>query len=248
MSRITPPVTKFTHQLQSIRRISSSATAAHSNILDSQLRSSIYLPRKLSDLKEECGRRALQTTGSKSELISRLSAHDTIIRSQHTSSGRRPVPSTIKTIPLMQGFRTSAPRAAPHPTPTIDYFHFPSFPMPSSEPAPQLRVPLLPDNYSTTHSAPEVADAALPKAEINIVAANPGEVVSASALTEVVGNESLGEMDSGLGFMLEGMMKKGEEIVREVKERGEKEQGLFGELWTGIMEDVFSSEKRKVAV
>jgi len=248
MSRITPPVTKFTHQLQSIRRISSSAAAAHSNILDSQVRSSVYLPRKLSDLKAECSKRALQTTGSKSELISRLSAHDTIIRSQHTTSGHRPVPSSIKTIPLMQGFRTSAPRAAPHPTPTIDYFIFPSFPQPAQDSAPALRVPLLPDNYSTTHSAPEAADDALPKAEINIVAAQPGEVLSASALTEVVGNESLGEVDSGLGFMLEGVRKKGEELVREVKELGEKEQGLFAELWAGIMEDVFAAGKRKAAI
>ncbi|PQE27529.1 SAP domain containing protein [Rutstroemia sp. NJR-2017a BBW] len=175
MSRITPPVTKFTHQLQSIRRISSSATAAHSNILDSQVRSSVYLPRKLSDLKAECSKRALQTTGSKSELISRLSAHDTIIRSQHTTSGHRPLTSSIKTIPLMQGFRTSAPRAAVPRTPPIDYFILPSFPQPVQEVTPALRVPLLPDNYSTTHSAsaPEASDPALPKAEINIVAAHP---------------------------------------------------------------------------
>lgn len=199
--------------------------------------SPIFTPHLLHDKKIK------NTYSQATQLISRLSAHDTIIRSQHTTSGHRPLPSTIKTIPLMQGFRTSAPRAAPHPVPTLDYFIFPSFPIPASESAPLLRVPLLPDNYSTTHSAPESSDPALPKAEINVVAANPGEVVSASALTEVVGNEGLGEMDSGLGVMLEGVRKRGEEIVREVKE-----QGLFSELWTGIMDDVFASGKRKAAI
>ena len=68
MSRATPPVRKFTH---AVRSISSSAnTGRPSGLLDSQSRSSRYLPRKVLDLKAECSKRQLKTTGSKAEVIS----------------------------------------------------------------------------------------------------------------------------------------------------------------------------------
>ena len=67
MSRITPPVTKFTH---AIRMISSSANVGRpSGILASNAGSNVYLPRKTSDLKAECVKRQLKTSGSKTEVI-----------------------------------------------------------------------------------------------------------------------------------------------------------------------------------
>lgn len=68
MSRVTPPVTKLT---QAVRRISSSPNASKSSaLLDSRARQSVYLPRKLADLKEECSKRQLKTSGTKAEVCS----------------------------------------------------------------------------------------------------------------------------------------------------------------------------------
>lgn len=67
MSRVTPPVTKFTHAL---RRISSSANAGRpSSLLDSRARASTYLPRNLKDLRAECKQRKLNSSGNKAEVI-----------------------------------------------------------------------------------------------------------------------------------------------------------------------------------
>lgn len=65
MSRVTPPVNKFA---QAVRRISSTANAGRpSGLLDSQARNA-YLPRPKSDLKAECIKRQLNTSGSKAEV------------------------------------------------------------------------------------------------------------------------------------------------------------------------------------
>jgi len=127
MSRITPPVTKFSH---AIRSMSSSASRS-STIVDNSRHVSIYLPRKLSDLRAECNRRQLKTNGSKLELIDRLTANDLIgSRDFHTLGGRRPASGDLKPIPLMQGFQTSAPKQAAHDKSTIDSFTFPEVPEP----------------------------------------------------------------------------------------------------------------------
>lgn len=60
MSRLTPPVSKLNHAVRSM-----SSTVAKANIVDSSRHVSIYLPRKLSDLREECGKREIGVHGTK---------------------------------------------------------------------------------------------------------------------------------------------------------------------------------------
>jgi len=76
------------------------------------------------------------------------------------------------------------------------------------------------------------------------VASHPEEVLAASAMTEVVGNEGLASMD--LGEWVEGIKARGEEIRERFTGR-ESEQGVLAELWTSIREDVFGP-KGKVAL
>jgi len=143
----------------------------------------------------------------------------------------------------MQGFRSSAPKAARNDSSTIDFFFFPDPPAePPANPFSKLRVPLLPDNYNPDRSAgsgneAESADEAVPRPEIVIVASHPEDVTPA-AMTEVVGND-------GLEIDLKDLTRAFNEKVEELKENGET--GMFKEVWTGILDDVFGA-KQKVAV
>jgi len=242
MSRVTPPVTKFT---QAIRRISSSANAARpSGLLDSEARTSAYLPRKISDLKAECAKRQLKTSGSKSELVGRLTAHD-IIGSHgfQTSSGHRPTnvqPSSVfRTIHLMQGFKTSAPKQAAHDASTIDFMFFPEIKeAPPLNPFAKLRVPLLPDNYHPDRSpgsvsALETLDEALPGPQISIIASHPENVAPAS-ISEVVGNDGL---DVDIKQLSVGF-----------SETPVRESGVLKELWSGLVDDILGPKGPKLAV
>ncbi|TVY38484.1 hypothetical protein LSUB1_G002317 [Lachnellula subtilissima] len=246
MSRVTPPVNKFA---QGVRRISSTANAARpSGLLDSRARN-VYLPRPKTDLKEECMRRQLKTSGSKSELVERLATSDLInTRSFHTlpSGPRRPTtppaPQIYKPIPLMQGFRSSAPKLTVLDPSAVDYLILPDPPAPPpSNPFSRLRVPLLPDNYSPDRSAQsgnavETLDEAVPRPEISIIASHP-ENVAPATISEVVGNDGL---DVDIGDLTTAAFGAKEE----------KESGVLRELWKGFVDDVIGSKgaSSKVAV
>lgn len=234
MSRVTPPVTKLTH---AIRSMSSSANRSSITIIENSRHVSIYLPRKLSELQAECSKRQLNTKGSNLELVDRLTAHDlTSSRDFHTG-GHRPT-SKVKTIPLMQGFRTTAPKAAAHDKSTIDFFTFPQMPEPPAEnPFAKLRVPLLPDNYHPDRSANsphaiETLDAAVPTQEIHIIASHPENVVPA-VMSEVVGNDGL---DVDLGQLTAGFTG--------TKAEEPKEPGIFKEIWGGLVDDIFGEKSK----
>jgi hypothetical protein len=248
MSRITPPVTKFTHILR--RSISSSANAGRpSGLLDSQARASRYLPGKLKDLKAQCSSRGISKNGNKAELVDRLAAHD-IVGSKifHTMGNHRPPmrqQSMIRTIPSMQGFQTSAPKQAARDSSTIDFFFFPEVSEPEANPFGNIRVPLLPDNYNPNRGpgsahAKEVLDEAVPGPQISIVAAHPEYVIPAT-ISEVVGNDGL---DVNLEFLTAGFSPPA------MSESKSTESGIFKELWSGITDDLFGPKgpSAKVAV
>jgi hypothetical protein len=245
MSRVTPPVTKFAHAL---RKISSSANAGRpSGLLDSHARASNYLPRKLVELRAECKHRQLNSSGNKAELVDRLTAHDLVgSHGFHTmGGGHRPIsaqPTPVyKTIPLMQGFQTSAPKQAVHDSSTIDFFFFPDVPEPPPKnPFAKLRVPLLPDNYTPNRSPDsghslEELDTAVPAPEISIVASHPEDVVPAT-ISEVVGNDGL---DVDITHFTKAFTK--------TSDKDTKEPGLLKELWSGIVDDILGPKGPKIA-
>lgn len=162
------------------------------------------------------------------------------------SAGHRPTtPSApvYHTIPMMQGFQTSAPKQAIHDMSTIDFFFFPEIPAdPPLNPFAKLRVPLLPDNYNPDRSpdsphAIETMDEALPRPEISIVAAHP-EYVMPATISEVVGND--GE-DMDLSFLTKNFSSTA------IEDAGSKEKSLVGELWSGLVEDVLGPKGSKTA-
>jgi len=240
-------VTKAT-QLIIKRGISSSANSGRpSGLLNSEARESIYLPRKLSDLKTECSKRSLKTGGSKADLVRRLSAYDEISKNarSHSTFGtsvHRPLPIP-KTIPLMQGFRTSAPVQASHDSSTMDFFFFPEIPPAApSNPFAQLRVPLLPDNMYPNRDAGsvharEVEEEGGEKQEIMVMASHPEDVLPV-AMGEVVAAGDGGDGGVG-GVWTEGFEGKNEE---------EKTTSVFRELWSGLVDDVLGPKTPRHAL
>lgn len=140
----------------------------------------------------------------------------------------------------MQGFRTSAPKASRGDTSTIESFIFPEIPeAPPLNPFSKLRVPLLPDNYNTSHVA-EVIDQAVIRPEISIVAAHP-ENVAPAAMSEVVGNDGL-DVDIGQLAASAGFVESADEV---------REEGVIKELFFSVVEDLMGAKKggqHKVAV
>jgi len=138
----------------------------------------------------------------------------------------------------MQGFQTSAPKAAPHDVTGIDFFFFPEVPAAAAaNPFSKLRVPLLPDNYNPDRSAAsanpvETLDTALPRPEIMIVASHP-DVVLPAAMTEVVANETVEVSLSELTKQF--TPTKAEEV---------KEPGMMKELWDSLVDDVLGANRR----
>ncbi len=123
---------------------------------------------------------------------------------------------------LMQTFTTSAPLESQDNTTTIDRMVIPFSPETSSRDAFAIRVPLLPDNFSTQY-APEEVDGPLTKPQIHIVAANPEMVVPAT-LTEVEGIDGV-----ELKFVHEG-------------QSSEQDSGMLTGIWKGL-DDVLGNGK-----
>lgn len=244
MSRVTPSSAKIT---QAIRGISSTACPARSSaLLDSPARHAAYLPRRVTDLKVECSKRKLPTSGTKAELVDRLAAND-LTRSHSTLGGRRPMApqtptaTTSATFRFMQGFQTSAPKAATHDVSGIDFFFFPEMPeAPAANPFSKLRVPLLPDNYSPDRSAKsgnavETLDEAVPRPEIIIVASHP-DVALPAAMTELADNETV---EVGLSELTKQFTS--------TKAEEDKEPGMVKELWASFLDDVLGAHRKHKA-
>ncbi|KAK5663065.1 hypothetical protein OQA88_6481 [Cercophora sp. LCS_1] len=220
-SRLTVPISKFT------RSISTTPSIARPTHLLNNGAKAATASGPQTGRKSRAPKLASSASAEDSPSAETTRAHST------ASTPHRPVPSTVRTVPLMQGFRTSAPKSRPNQftASPLDSAILPDLSPESSGPDPFfIRVPLLPDNRSPpagTH-LPEAADAPLPRAEISVVAANP-DLVLPSALTEV----------EGMG--VDGVeLKFAHDLHREPDEEG---QGMLRDIWKGLVDDVFGDKK-----
>jgi len=150
------------------------------------------------------------------------------------------IPLVYKTLPMMQGFKSSAPVQAARDNSTIDFFFFPQIPAaPPANPFEKLRVPLLPDNYNPDRSpgsinAIEATEVPHPKDEISIMASRPEQILPAT-MSEVVGNN---ELDVKIEELTEGLSSKIAEL---------KEPGMLRELWGSFLDDLLGPKRKTAA-
>ncbi|KAK4219552.1 hypothetical protein QBC37DRAFT_107934 [Rhypophila decipiens] len=188
------------------------------------------------------GSKVASAAGRKRQSVDEVVKPDGAEYSTSTSTPHRPQinPVQPRKVPLMQGFRTSAPKPTRLDTSTIDFAYLPNLHQESSyDPYLNIRVPLLPDSKVVpTNRQPEHFDAPLPKPEIVVLAAIPGTVYTASALTEV---EGMGVDGVELRFAhdLEGSSSSNDELLGG--------QGMIKDLWKGLVDDVLGPAKPKFA-
>ncbi|OHE97518.1 hypothetical protein CORC01_07133 [Colletotrichum orchidophilum] len=219
MSRITAPVAKLT------RSINSAATANRSSgLLESHYNvnhGAVLMPKYAELLQNRSPRE-----------------HDS---ARTLSTTHRPTPQPTRTSPSvrqMQTFSSSA-AAASSPTP-ISSMDFTILPI-SYDPVPKnefagMRMPLLPDSFTTKHQSlyeQTAAEEALPlsKPEISIIAAHPENVTTAAALTEIE------------GFGVDGVELKWAHDSEAAAETEVQQPGLR-DLWKGLVDNVVGSSQK----
>ncbi|KAK3359065.1 hypothetical protein B0T25DRAFT_85264 [Lasiosphaeria hispida] len=228
-SRLTKPVSKLTRSISSTSSINRPSHLLNNASKTSASAAGRKRPSNVTAAEESTADVRVSLSTPKSPLIANT-------RPQYSTAPHRPTPSPARKIPLMQGFRTSAPKPAQLDTIPIDHAILPDLfasHHASPDPYAYIRVPLLPDNRAPPAFArlPEAVDAPLPAPEILVVAANP-DLVLPAALTEV---EGMGVDGVELGFV--------RDIGRDVEAEG---HGMVRDIWKGLVEDVFG-EKKSIA-
>ncbi|CAM1500837.1 Fc.00g099990.m01.CDS01 [Cosmosporella sp. VM-42] len=158
----------------------------------------------------------------------RSSEHSDSSRHLYTTHRPTPQPSIAnRPKPLMQTFHSStAPRI---PSTHLDATILPAIhetALPEAIP----RAPLLPDNYGAYHIL-ESSEVSSP--EITIVASDPDNVVAGAPMAEIE------------GVSLDGVELKFAHETPLVDERDEG--GFLGDMWRGMVDDVFGPAGKKTA-
>ncbi|KAF2117781.1 hypothetical protein BDV96DRAFT_570916 [Lophiotrema nucula] len=204
--------------------------ATFSSLLTSE-RPAINLPRDVAGLRAECQKRKLPTSGSKAELISRLSA-DEITNSRSFSTAiqdsKRPIPEPASAGTPIRHFNTSRSLKAVRDSSTIDFAYIPDFD-PDTNQSPVIRVPILPQTLPSeatkAHIAVDVEEESVMLPSIVTVAADGTHIHAPSAMSEVSDNNAID---------FQGMAARVADKFKPVEEQA----GMVKSVWSGFLDDV----------
>lgn len=117
----------------------------------------------------------------------------------------------------------------------------PQFDLSPEEDAPQLRVPLTPDNYYPARKSAAHQEAVEPvmRPEISVVSGEHTHIAGPSAMSEVVDNHAM-DIDP---FNLTSKVHAAASKITGVPVEEMKEPGMLRELWTGFLDDLTGSKK-----
>ncbi|KAL6905005.1 hypothetical protein GGI43DRAFT_398658 [Trichoderma evansii] len=212
MSRVTAPVVKLTRALSS----TTAARAANPLLDASAYNAGAVLMPKYAELLR--GRRSNIEMSETSRTLT-------------TTHRPTPQPSIAnRAKPLMQTFSSVASSSTP--SAHLDAAVLPAFSSLNSSTsfADALpRMPLLPDNYSTAHPAPD-ADLPVSIPSSSIFAVNPENVLPVTPLSSLNGVLDTVE----LKFVHEAPTPAAAQ---------EESQGMIRDMWKGMVEDVFGSNQ-----
>lgn len=216
-----------------VRNLHMTGPATYASPVLSKERPGLNLPRDIAGLRNECKKRKIDFSGNKQELISRLSA-DEITRSRAFSTAveqsKRPTTEqkNAESSAPVRHFNTSRALKTVNDSSTIDFAYLPDFDPDNSEASSALmmRVPILPDNSSTSYIAPE-AEVTVMKPEI--AAASPDSVILPMA-------DSHDGHANGIDFP--AMTNFMTASVAAVAKPVEKQAGMFKEVWNSMLDDI----------
>ncbi|RAH74328.1 uncharacterized protein BO66DRAFT_388385 [Aspergillus aculeatinus CBS 121060] len=204
-------------------------SAQPANVSD---RTSLYSSRTIADLKNECQKRSLRSSGTQAELVERLQNHDFLQSRAFSIAMRRISGNSSSEETHSRQFNTSRSMKAVGDSSTVDFAYMPSLAEldgPAARADPQF--PIVPDFYS--HQSAAVADSPM-KPQIYTVSGGAADV-SASPMTEVVDNHSV-DIDPFSLTEAVGKSRFGAESTQQ------KEPGVFRELWTGVVDDILGRQ------
>ncbi|KAL1960245.1 hypothetical protein VTO42DRAFT_8788 [Malbranchea cinnamomea] len=200
---------------------------------------SIYRSRSLADLRSECERRNLRTTGSKAELVDRLANHDHL-QSRAFSIAMRRIDGQAfgGGQSNSRQFNTSRAKKAVHDSSPIDFVFMPRD-IDSASPSTQVpRVPILPDSY--THYEPlSNPDAQPMKPQIYTVSGGGSNIQGASPMSDVVDNQSL-DFDP---FNLTETVRQAATPPDTAHSHKETVGAAVKELWSSFLDDVLGPKQ-----
>ncbi|KAH8697223.1 hypothetical protein BGW36DRAFT_378243 [Talaromyces proteolyticus] len=197
-----------------------------------------YASRTLPELKSECQRRGLVAGGSKADLVERLSTNDVLNRRAFSIARSRINGNVFGGPSETRQFNTSRASKAVNDSSTLDFVYMPSIVSLESQPAPAQLIPILGENQYT-FDAPQTQEASPPmKPQIYAVSETYSDM-SASPMSEVVDNHAL-EIDPFKLTETVGRSRAGENEKKLLAHQTQK--GIIGELFTGMMDDLWSSK------
>ena len=222
----TPTIRRTLH-------ITGANSAQPANVSD---RTSLYSTRSLADLKSECQKRALRTSGTQAELVERLANHD-FLQSRAFSIAMRRINGSSQVDHARQ-FNTSRAQKAVNDSSTVDFVYMPSMAdIDAPAPRPDPRIPILPDSYSHHLQAPAPGSAPM-KPQVYTVAGD-GADVAASPMTEVVDNHAV-DIDPFSLTEAVGKSRYGAQL----QNQGSQEPGVMRELWSGFLDDLLGPKQQ----
>ncbi|KAF2185396.1 hypothetical protein K469DRAFT_576363 [Zopfia rhizophila CBS 207.26] len=218
------------------RSLHMTGPATFSSLLTSE-RPVASLPRDVAGLRAECQKRKLPTTGTKAELIDRLSAHElansrTFSTAVHDS--KRPAPEFPTAGKPVRHFNTSRSLKAVGDGSTIDFAYFPDYD-PDTRGSPIIRVPILPQTVTSQSSksyAAEDTEETVMRPTIMTVSADGTHIHAPSAMSEVSDNNSID---------FQGMAAK---VASRFGKPVEQKASMAKEVWGGLMDDIFGPKGR----
>lgn len=186
------------------------------------------LPRDLAGLRSECSRRKLPTSGSKDELVSRLSAHElanTRSFSSAIESSKRPAPAIDEVGKPVRYFNTSRSLKAVRDSSTIDFAFIPDFD-PDTQVAP-IRVPILPQTTVPFEAVSEEPEEPVMLPSIYTVAADGTHIHAPAAMSEMVDSNQTD---------FQGLASH---VANKISNDVEQGAGMARQVWTGLVDDIF---------
>jgi len=194
------------------------------------------LPRDIAGLRSECKRRKIEATGSKADLVSRLNAHE-LSNSRAFSSAveqsKRPTAESANAPKPVRHFNTSRTLKAVNDTSTIDFAFFPEFADPDNFEATQVRVPIIPTNFSPPRTGAHAPE------EETVVMKPQISTMSADAIYLPMSDLSDGH---SLNIDFHAMADKVAVNLRRMQVPVEKQAGMMKQLWNDMVDDMLGKK------
>ncbi|OAL70697.1 hypothetical protein A7D00_5025 [Trichophyton violaceum] len=204
--------------------------------------STLYHSRTLADLRAECQKRNLGASGSKSELVDRLSNHD-VLQSRAFSIAMRRIDRHAfgqQQSSSSRPFNTSRANRSPQDSSPVDLAYMPTFMESGSAIQSTPRIPTPPDSFTHYEMAP--ASASVMKPQIYTVSSDMGSN-GPSPMSEVVDNHALDFNP----FNLTEAVSRSRDGARASASTQETVGGAVRDLWRGMLEDIKGTSQSSIS-